>query len=296
MAIPPTPCHPFRTSFVTPLRVQLTGNALARVARCGIRKGTTKDSVMVSMKDSSTNESGTKSRQARRKRLARRTASAGRTRDKWERVQPAPRHPMVSPDPTTPPRTSDLRPESCPALVLNADYSPLSYMPLSLWPWQEVVKAVFLDRVTVVATYDVGVRSPGMLFQLPSVISLKQYQPVQYKKPAFTRFNVFLRDVFSCQYCGNRFPTQDLTFDHVIPRCRGGKTNWENVVTACVSCNHSKGRKVLPELPGLKLKRPPKEPSNIELQSNARKFPPQYLHESWRDYVYWSQSMEVEEN
>lgn len=257
------------------------------------------DSMIVSMKDKSSNESSTvggKSRQTRRKRVARRATHAGRTRDKWERVQPSQECVSVASEPKIPPRASDLRPESCPALVLNADYSPLSYMPLSLWPWQEVVKAVFLDRVTVVATYDVGIRSPGMLFQLPSVISLKQYQPMQYKKPAFTRFNVFLRDLFSCQYCGNRFPTQDLTFDHVVPRCRGGKTNWENVVTACVSCNHSKGRKMLRDLSGVKLRRLPKEPSNTELQNNARRFPPQYLHESWRDYVYWSQSMEVEEN
>lgn len=167
-------------------------------------------------------------------------------------------------------------------------------MPLSLWPWQEVVKAVFLDRVTVVATYDVGVRSPGMIFPLPSVISLKQYQPLAAKTPAFTRFNVFLRDYFTCQYCGNRFPTQELTFDHVVPRCLGGKTNWENVVTACISCNHRKGRKLLKDLKGMRLRNVPKEPTNAKLQHNAKSFPPRYLHESWRDYVYWSQSMQVE--
>lgn len=254
---------------------------------------------MTSTRESPANERQTadgKPRQSRRKRVTRRPVQRNRNEDKWERVKPTLSRPLASPNPKTPPRSSDLRPESCPALVLNADYSPLSYMPLSLWPWQEVVKAVFLDRVTVVATYDVGIRSPGMLFQLPSVISLKQYQPMQYKKPAFTRFNVFLRDFFSCQYCGNRFPTHELTFDHVIPRCKGGKTNWENVVTACVSCNHNKGRKMLRELRGVKLRRPPREPSNLELQNNSRRFPPQYLHESWRDYVYWSQSMEVEEN
>lgn len=167
-------------------------------------------------------------------------------------------------------------------------------MPLSLWPWQDVIKAVFLDRVTVVATYDTSVRSPGMIFPLPSVVSLKQYQPKAVKHPAFTRFNVFMRDSFSCQYCDRRFPTQELTFDHVVPRCLNGKTNWENVVTACISCNHRKGRSLLSELRSMKLKRLPEEPSNARLQSNAKNFPPRYLHESWRDYVYWSQSMQVE--
>lgn len=167
-------------------------------------------------------------------------------------------------------------------------------MPLSLWPWQEVVKAVFLDRVTVVATYDVGVRSPGMIFPLPSVISLKQYRPMAARSPAFTRFNVFLRDYFTCQYCGERFPTQELTFDHVVPRCQGGKTNWTNVVTACIGCNHRKGRKLLKNLKGMSLRSVPEEPTSAKLQHNAKSFPPRYLHESWRDYVYWSQSMKVE--
>lgn len=199
-----------------------------------------------------------------------------------QRNQQADRHP------------NNLHPESCPALVLNADFSPLSYLPLSLWPWQEVIKAVFLNRVTVVATYDVGIRSPSVVFPLPSVVSLKQFQPLASKKPAFSRFNVFLRDGFSCQYCGCSGDTQDLTFDHVVPRCCGGKTNWTNVVAACVQCNHSKGRRLLRDLPGMRLRRTPIVPNNIMLQSNARKFPPRYLHESWRDYVYWSSSMQVE--
>lgn len=250
------------------------------------------------------------------KRRARGRTAASRNswaNDKWDRVQPGARVQVADQSSSSlsstlmeieddqeqqrrerVPRTNDLRPENCPALVLNADFSPLSYMPLSLWPWQEVVKAVFLDRVTVVATYDVGIRSPGMFFPLPSVISLKEYQPYHMKTPAFTRFNVFLRDGFSCQYCGRRFPTQDLTFDHVVPRCLGGKTNWGNVVTACVRCNHAKGRLLLKDLPNMKLKRTPVEPSNSQLQASARRFPPQYLHESWRDYVYWSQSMHVE--
>ena len=108
-----------------------------------------------------------------------------------------------------------------PALVLNADFRPLSYFPLSVWSWQDAVKAVFLDRVSVLSEYDTEVHSPSMAFRLPSVIALKDYIP-SARKPAFTRFNVFLRDAFSCQYCGERFPTHDLTFDHVIPRSRGG--------------------------------------------------------------------------
>ena len=79
--------------------------------------------------------------------------------------------------------------------------------------------------------------------RLPSVIALKDYIP-SARRPAFTRFNVFLRDAFICQYCGERSPAHDLTFDHVVPRCRGGRTTWENVVTACGDCNLRKGSRL----------------------------------------------------
>ena len=113
-------------------------------------------------------------------------------------------------------------PDSCPALVLNADFRPLSYFPLSLWPWQEAVKAVFMDRVNIISEYDRVVRSPSFEMRLPSVVSLKEFIP-QARRPAFTRFNVFLRDRFCCQYCGEHLPTHELTFDHLVPRSRGGR-------------------------------------------------------------------------
>src|ERR1700688_362871 len=128
-------------------------------------------------------------------------------------------------------------PETCPALVLNADFRPLSYYPLSIWCWQDAVKAVFLDRVNIVSEYETAVHSPSFSMRLPSVVSLKSYvKPARH--PAFTRFNVFLRDRFQCQYCGRH---DDLTFDHVVPRSLGGLTTWDNVVAACSPCNLRKG-------------------------------------------------------
>src|ERR671915_421825 len=91
-----------------------------------------------------------------------------------------------------------------PALVLNADFRPLSYFPLSLWSWQDSVKAVFLERVNIVSEYDREVHSPSVKMRVPSVISLKQYVHLD-RRPAFTRFNVFLRDGFCCQYCDRDF-------------------------------------------------------------------------------------------
>ncbi len=178
-------------------------------------------------------------------------------------------------------------PSGCPALVLNADFRPLSYYPLSLWPWQEVIKAVFLDRVEVVSNYDQMVRSPSFEMPLPSVVALKHFV-AQDRHPAFTRFNLFLRDAFSCQYCG---AGEDLTFDHVIPRSRGGRTTWENVVTACGPCNLRKGNR-LPRECHMHPRTAPRQPTSWELQENGRGFPPNYLHESWRDYLYWDAELE----
>ena len=119
-----------------------------------------------------------------------------------------------------------LESNSCPALVLNADYQPLSYFPLSTWSWKNALKAVFLERVNVVSVYNQKVNSPSTSIMLPSVISLKDYVPLP-AKAAFTRFNVFLRDKFTCQYCSKISKAEELTFDHVIPRSKGafGNTN-----------------------------------------------------------------------
>ncbi|WP_126401955.1 HNH endonuclease [Blastochloris tepida] len=178
-------------------------------------------------------------------------------------------------------------PGNWPVLVLNADYRPLSYYPLSLWSWQDAVRAVFLDRVSVVEQYDRFVRSPSFEIRLPSVVSLKTFVRAN-RQPAFTRFNVFLRDRFSCQYCGDR---DDLTFDHLIPRSRGGQTTWENVVTACSCCNLRKGG-LMPGEAGMWPAQMPFAPTVHDLHQNGRLFPPNYLHRSWLDYLYWDTELD----
>jgi 5-methylcytosine-specific restriction endonuclease McrA len=178
-------------------------------------------------------------------------------------------------------------PDACPALVLNADYRPLSYYPLSLWSWQDAIKAIFLERVNVLSTYDKTVHSPSFEMKLPSVVCLKSYIKPS-RNPAFTRFNVFLRDRFTCQYCGAR---DELTFDHLIPRSKGGMTTWDNVVTACSPCNLQKGGQ-LPHQCGMTPAQLPFRPSVHDLHHNGRLFPPNYLHESWLDFLYWDTELE----
>ena len=173
-----------------------------------------------------------------------------------------------------------------PALVLNADFQPLSYFPLSLFNWEDAVRAVVKGTHAVVAEYDQIVRSPSTTMRLPSVIALRDY----VKPPArvaFTRFNVFLRDHFKCQYCGEKHRASDLTFDHVLPRAAGGVTQWANIVAACSPCNTKKDKRIV------KPQRAPFEPTVHQLRAASKLFPPNFMHETWLDYLYWDAELEA---
>src|SRR5260370_8672987 len=108
--------------------------------------------------------------------------------------------------------------------------------------------------------------------QLPSVVSLKEYVPAA-RHPAFTRFNVFLRDRFTCQYCGEPYPSHDLTFDHLVPRSRGGRTIWTHVVNPCPPCNLCKSNR-LPRENGMPPGHRPVQRTPDMLPENATPFPP----------------------
>ncbi|MCZ8316607.1 HNH endonuclease [Phreatobacter sp.] len=175
-------------------------------------------------------------------------------------------------------------------LVLNADYRPLSYSPLSLWGWRDALVALFSERVTLVATYDLEARSPSRSMPIPSVVALKNYiSPVRH--PAFTRYNIYLRDRFTCQYCSQYLPSGGLTFDHVMPRSRGGLTTWENVVAACSPCNLRKANRTPPEA-GMPLIQRPRRPTRLELHRRQPDFDHHRYHHTWIDYLYWDSELD----
>ncbi|CAM9565828.1 unnamed protein product [Ectocarpus sp. 6 AP-2014] len=189
--------------------------------------------------------------------------------------------------------------DSCPCLVLNADYQPLSYLPLSLWGWQDVIKAVFSEKVVVLATYgDRSVRSPSVVVQLPSVIALKEFVNNHRTHPPFTRRNLFLRDSHQCQYCQKYFAPHNLSFDHVVPKKLGGKGTWDNVVTACGRCNNRKSDCHPRDLKsiGMSLAKYPVTPTFSQLQAKARRYPPLEIHETWGDYLYFESEILEEED
>jgi 5-methylcytosine-specific restriction endonuclease McrA len=175
-----------------------------------------------------------------------------------------------------------------PALVLNADYAPMSYLPLSMWHWQEAVKAVFSGKCTVVDVYpDVTIRAASLEIPLPAVIALTQYVPQFKQRPSFTKRNVFLRDEYRCQYCLRNFHTRDLSLDHVVPRCKGGRLHWENAVTSCRNCNGRKGSLPVADLRqvNMKLAREPFVPTQFQLAAIAGKMVPAKVHATWQPYL-----------
>jgi 5-methylcytosine-specific restriction endonuclease McrA len=113
-------------------------------------------------------------------------------------------------------------------LLLNATYEPLKIVD-----WQKAITLMCQGKVEVVAEYDREIRSVSISFKLPSVIRLLRFIRIKRKFDyvPFSRANIYARDNHECQYCGDEFPTSDLTFDHVLPVAQGGRKDWENIVT-----------------------------------------------------------------
>lgn len=177
-------------------------------------------------------------------------------------------------------------------LVLNANMQPLSWAPLSVWSWQNAFVAVHQERVIQVKTYDdMIVHSATQSFEVPAVVALKSYH--KRKKVGFTRYNLFLRDEFKCQYCGQRFAAKELTFDHVIPRSKGGGSNWSNIVACCGRDNLRKANQT-PKQAGMRLLRPPFEPNVHQMDAAARRQPlaKGELHQTWMDFLYWDAELD----
>ena len=164
-------------------------------------------------------------------------------------------------------------------LVLGPDYQPISFVPLSTVSWQNALKLYFMDKVNVVEYYDDWlVNSVNITMQVPAVISLKT--GFNKRKPRkFGRENLYVRDMYTCQYCGESKSANDLTIDHVVPRSLGGKTEWENCVAACWPCNHSKGSRLLKPL------NKPYKPSYYQLANIVKNSTLRIHHPSWVDYI-----------
>lgn len=151
-----------------------------------------------------------------------------------------------------------------PALLLNATYEPLRVVS-----WRRAVVLTFVEKVEVLDVYPRRVHSVATSMVLPAVLKLKHRAPLRVREVPFSRTNVYARDALTCQYCGDRLAPHLLSYDHVLPRTRGGRTDWTNVVTCCIPCNRRKGDRT-PEEAGMRLARRPHRPNQLFLGGLGR--------------------------
>jgi 5-methylcytosine-specific restriction endonuclease McrA len=166
-------------------------------------------------------------------------------------------------------------------LLLNNTYEPLQVVG-----WQRAITLLWQGKVEVLEEHEEEIHSISFSMKIPSV--LRMLLPVRIKRRApvkFTRLNIFTRDGFKCQYCGDKFESEDLTFDHVIPVSQGGRKSWENITTACVDCNSRKEGRT-PEQAKMKLLKKPKQPmwaQVVTVTMGLRQTP-----DTWASYLYWN--------
>ena len=134
--------------------------------------------------------------------------------------------------------------------------------PHKIISWERAVVLLVLDKIDVLEEYDEEIRSPSRTLRTPAVVRLRKTGATRKHGVRFSRINVYTRDGFRCQYCGERKEMRDLNYDHVVPRVRGGHTVWENIVTSCYACNDRKGSRT-PEEAGMTLRRKPFKPSSL---------------------------------
>ena len=166
-------------------------------------------------------------------------------------------------------------------LLLNADGAPVSYMPLSTLTWEDAIKYMVLDKADVLMYHDNWVvRSASWETQVPSVMMLRDYMKPKLTV-RFSRSNVYLRDNGQCQYCSDHIDRRVSTLDHVQPVSKGGKTTWENCVTACAPCNSAKSDITK----GWKPKIKPYKPDYYELVSKRKKEQFEVRFKEWQQFL-----------
>lgn len=167
-------------------------------------------------------------------------------------------------------------------LILNSDGLPLSMLPVSAVDWKVAMRLVTLEKVVVLKEHDDWVvRSPSKSYPVPSIVMTTEY--VRWNKQVkYNRNNVFLRDNYTCQYCIKQMSRVNLTIDHVLPRSLGGGTSWDNVTTACMSCNSNKGnnKKIVPNIK-------PRKPTYYELIAKEQQKILSIRDLAWLNYIAW---------
>lgn len=160
-----------------------------------------------------------------------------------------------------------------------------SYQPHRVVSWQRAVTMLFQDKIEVLEEYDEDIRSVSITIKMPAVVRLLHRITGKKRAVKFSRINVATRDGFRCQYCGDKHELRKLTYDHVVPRAKGGRTSWENIVMACYGCNAKKGAQSVHRA-GMKLRKKPAKPRYLPVVV-FRIDPRATLPEQWANWTYW---------
>jgi 5-methylcytosine-specific restriction endonuclease McrA len=149
--------------------------------------------------------------------------------------------------------------------------------------WKRAIRMISLGKVEVVEEYDRIVHSVTLSIRMPSVVRLLWRVKRPNRTVKFCRANIYARDRYTCQYCGRRHTPDELTYDHVVPKSRGGRTEWENIVTACFACNRKKGNRI-PVEAKMRLMKRPRRPDWIPVVNLRIRLasPP----DAWKGYLF----------
>ena len=156
------------------------------------------------------------------------------------------------------------------------------YFPHKILCWEDAITMLYLGKADPVVDYDEAVSSPSVTMAVPAVIRLRRQIRTVKRGVRFSRLNVFTRDSFRCQYCNTKLPMKKLTYDHVIPRSRGGRTEWTNIVAACRPCN-AKKRNRTPDASGMFPLNPPVQPRSLPL--TGLMVDVEGAPQEWRDFL-----------
>jgi 5-methylcytosine-specific restriction endonuclease McrA len=178
---------------------------------------------------------------------------------------------------STVPRRASLMQE--PVLVLNATYEPINVTAV-----RRAMVLLLKGVAQAEEMHSAEVHSAAHAHKVPSVIRLLAYRHIPQQSRALSRKNILLRDRNTCQFCGRIFPSSELTLDHVVPRSRGGRSSWENLVACCYRCNNSKGDRT-PEEAGFQLARRPR-PFTLHTSRQLMRLIG-HRDERWRKYLFY---------
>lgn len=165
------------------------------------------------------------------------------------------------------------------------------YEQIKVISWQRAITLLTLGKVEVIEEYDNTIRTTSVVIKMPAVVRLLRAFRRHAKPVKFSRVNIYARDGYKCQYCGAKCAMSELTYDHVVPRAKGGKTSWDNIVTCCYPCNYKKGSRT-PAEARMVLRSAPVQPAwvpAVTIRVSNRSVP-----EAWQDYLYWTGEIETD--